>query len=177
LERALQIPVVRGELAEVLWDFDSPDVIVMSDLVEHPIEPFKLLSRAVSLLKKSGRLVIWTPNGGGAGQEAITAEGWVGFRVDLEHLQYFSARTIQLLAGVWGLHIDHLETTGYPGLSGIDSIPAKPNVTAGGRFITAAKALIKRLAPWIAQARQIRRELRRPRERGSYHLFAILTKP
>jgi SAM-dependent methyltransferase len=99
LERVLHIPVVRGELAEAPWDFDSPDVIVMSDLVEHPIEPFRLLSRAVSLLKQGGRLVIWTPNGGGAGQEPTTAECWVGFRVDLEHLQYFSPRTIQVLAG------------------------------------------------------------------------------
>ena len=177
LERALHIPVVRGELAEARWDFDPPDVIVMSDLVEHPIEPFRLLSRAVSLLKQGGRLVIWTPNGGGAGQEVTTAEHWVGFRVDLEHLQYFSPRTIQVLAGTWGLHIDHLETTGYPGLSGIDRLPTKDNGTSGSNLVTVTKTLIKRLAPWIPQTRQIASELRRPRVRGSYHLFAILTKP
>ena len=177
LERVLHIPVVRGELAEAPWDFDSPDVIVMSDLVEHPIEPFRLLSRAVSLLKQGGRLVIWTPNGGGAGQEPTTAECWVGFRVDLEHLQYFSPRTIQVLAGTWGLHIDHLETTGYPGLSGIDRLPTKDNGTSGSNLVTVTKTLIKRLAPWIPQTRQIASELRRPRVRGSYHLFAILTKP
>jgi SAM-dependent methyltransferase len=179
LERALHIPVVRGELAEARWDVDPPDVIVMIDLVEHPIEPFRLLSRAVSLLKRGGRLVIWTPNGGGAGQEVTTAEHWVGFRVDLEHLQYFSPRTIQVLAGTWGLHIDHLETTGYPGLSGIDRLPTKnkSNGTSGSNLVTATKNLIKRLAPWIPQTRQIAREFRQPRVRGSYHLFAILKKP
>ena len=178
LERALQIPVVRGELADAPWDFDLPVVVVMSDLVEHPIEPCRLLSRAVSLLKHGGRLVIWTPNGGGAGREATTAKGWVGFRVDLEHLQYFSTRTIQVLADTWGLHIDHLETTGYPGLSGIDKLPVKNKDTFASSLVTAAKRLIERLAPRIPKIRQIARELRQqPRVRGSYHLFAILTKP
>jgi SAM-dependent methyltransferase len=177
LERELNIPVVRGELEKARWDFEPPDVIVMSDLVEHPIEPFTLLARAVSLLKQGGRLVIWTPNGGGAGQGPTTAERWVGFRVDLEHLQYFSPRTIQVLASTWGLHIEHLETTGYPGLSGIDKLPTKYNGTSGRNLVTATKTLIKRLAPWIPKVRRIAGEGRQPRVRGSYHLFAILKKP
>ncbi len=177
LERALHIPVVRGELAEARWDFDPPDAIVMNDLVEHPVEPFALLCRAASLLKGGGRLAIWTPNGGGAGQEAATAERWVGFRVDLEHLQYFSPRTIQVLAGRLGLHIDHLETTGYAGLSGIDRLPAKNHSASGKAVASAAKSCIKRWAPWISQASHVARECRRPRIRGSYHLFAILAKP
>ena len=177
LERELDIPVVRGELAEARWDFDPPDAIVMNDLIEHPIDPFRLLSRAVSLLKQDGRLVIWTPNGAGAGQEITTAKCWVGFRVDLEHLQYFSPRTIEILAGTWGLHIDHLETTGYPELTGIDRLPTENNCTPGSNLVTAAKAVIKRFAPWIPEARQIARELRQPLARGSYHLFAIFRKP
>jgi hypothetical protein len=167
---------VRGELAEARWDFDPPDAIVMNDLVEHPVEPFTLLRRAASLLKAGGRLAIWTPNGGAAGHEAATAERWVGFRVDLEHLQYFSPRTIQILASKLGLHIDHLETTGYPGLSGIDRLPAK-NGASGNSLVKAAKIAVKRWAPWIPQASYIARECRRPRVRGSYHLFAILAKP
>jgi SAM-dependent methyltransferase len=177
LERELHIPVVRGELAESRWDFDPPDVIVMSDLLEHPIEPFRLLSCAVSLLKRNGRLVIWTPNGGGSGQEITTAQRWVGFRVDLEHLQYFSPRTIQVFAGTLGFHIDHLETTGYPELSDIDRLPTKTNGTPDSNLVTATKTLLKRLAPWIPEICQIARDFRRPRVRGSYHLFAILTKP
>ena len=177
MERALDIPVVRGELAEAAWDFASPDAIVMSDLVEHPIEPLALLCRAASLLKPGGRLAIWTPNGGGAGHEAGTGERWVGFRVDLEHLQYFSPRTIQVLANRLGLHIDHLETTGYPGLSGIDRLPTRSGGTARDTVAVEAKRLIKRWAPWTSQARQMMNEWRRPRVRGSYHLFAILAKP
>lgn len=177
LEGALQIPVVRGELADVEWRFGAPDVIVMNDLVEHPIDPFRLLSRAVRLLRPGGRLVIWTPNGGAAGQDAASAAEWVGFRVDLEHLQYYSARTIQVLAGLWGLHIDHLETTGYPGLDGIDRLPGKVEEHAGGGLRRAVGAVVRRVAPWIPEARRIAREMRRPRCAGSYHLFAILRKP
>ena len=177
LARALQIPVVRGELAEAHWNFDPPDAIVMNDLVEHPIEPLGLLSRAVGLLKPGGRLVIWTPNGGAAGRDAATAKNWVGFRVDLEHLQYFSPRAIQVLAGIWGLHIDHLETTGYPGLRGMERLIAMDHGTSASHLATAAKTLLKRTLPWISRTRRIVRELRRPRVRGTYHLFAILTKP
>lgn len=177
LESALNIPVVRGELTQERWNFDPPDVIVMSDLVEHPIDPFRLLSCAVGLLRPGGRLAIWTPNGGAAGRDATTAESWVGFRVDLEHLQYFSPRTIQVLATTLGLEIDHLETTGYPGLSGIDRLPTKNSGAHGNNLVRAAKRVISRMAPWLPESLQIRRELRRPRARGNYHLFAILTKP
>jgi hypothetical protein len=101
----------------------------------------------------------------------------VGFRVDLEHLQYFSPRTIQVLADSWGLHIDHLETTGYPWLNGIDRLPTKTNGASGINLVTAAKKLVRRWASWIPQTLQIAREFREPRVRGSYHLFAILRKP
>ena len=176
LEGALHIPVVRGQLADVEWDFAAPDAIVMNDLVEHPIDPFRLLSRAVRLLKPGGRLVIWTPNGGVAGQGAASGAEWVGFRVDLEHLQYFSPRTVQVLAATWGLTIEHLETTGYPGLEDIDRLPWRPSHRAGGGLMRTLKTLVRRTAPWIGQARQVAREMRRPRCAGSYHLFAILGK-
>jgi hypothetical protein len=97
--------------------------------------------------------------------------------VDLEHLQYFSPRTIQVFAGTLGFHIDHLETTGYPELSDIDRLPTKTNGTPDSNLVTATKTLLKRLAPWIPEICQIARDFRRPRVRGSYHLFAILTKP
>jgi SAM-dependent methyltransferase len=177
LQRVLQIPVVRGELVEAPWEFGQPDVIVMSDLIEHPIEPLRLLSRACALLKRGGQLVIWTPNGGGAGTETTTAESWVGFRVDLEHLQYFSAKTVQLLSGSLGLDIDHLETTGYPALSRIDQLPMTRDRDGVGRLVKMCKTLIKRIAPWLPMIVQIARELRTPRTRGTYHLFAVLTKP
>lgn len=177
LERALDIPVVRGDLAAQRWRFGAPDVIVMNDLIEHPIEPLPLLSQAVGLLKQGGRLLIWTPNGGGAGKDPATAESWVGFRVDLEHLQYFSPGTIQVLAATLGLHIDHLETTGYPALGEVGRLPAKNTAGSFSSLVTMGKAVAGRIAPWITQARQIAREMRLPRVCGSYHLFAILRKP
>jgi SAM-dependent methyltransferase len=176
LENRLSIPVVRGDLCEAAWRFRSPDVIVMSDLIEHPIEPLRLLSRCVELLHEDGLLVIWTPNGGAAGRDLTAAEKWVGFRVDLEHLQYFSARTIQVMATTFGLHIEHLESTGYPGISGIDQLPCKTKSSHIARLIARLKSLTRSAAPLIPQIRQLAREARRPRVRGNYHLFAILRK-
>lgn len=176
LEQSLGLAVIRGEL----FDADCccvPDAIVMSDLIEHPVEPITLLSRAVNLLRPGGLLMIWTPNGGNAGEERTTAQSWVGFRVDLEHLQYFSTRTMHRLAETLGLHIEHLESTGYPGLSGIDRPPWR-DAYRRGRVLATIKALIKRLAPRrMAEAGEIAREMRRPRARGSYHLFVIFRKP
>jgi 2-polyprenyl-3-methyl-5-hydroxy-6-metoxy-1,4-benzoquinol methylase len=177
LEHLLQIPVIRSKLEDAAWQDRLPDVIVMNDLVEHPIDPLGLLSRAISLLGRGSRLMIWTPNGGAAGEDGKMAASWVGFRVDLEHLQYFSARTIEVLADRWGLYVDHLETTGYSKLSSIDTLSFNRKAGYIGSMAIAAKSLFASLAPWIPSTMQIIREWRRPRVRGSYHLFAVLRKP
>ena len=85
----------------------------------------------------------------------------MGFRVDLEHLQYFSPRTIQVLAGTWGLHIEHLETTGYPGLQGIDKLPSKNHPAYGTNLIVMTKTLVRRLAPWVPRVKRIVCEMQR----------------
>lgn len=175
LSAVLGIAVIPGELTENSWQSRPPDLIVMNDLIEHPIRPLELLHRAIALLEKGGRLLIWTPNGGGAGEDSATAASWVGFRVDLEHLQYFSPRTIQILAGRLGLSIDHLETTGYPALAGIEDRPSEKigYVSAIARGL---KKFARERTPWVRMCLHSVRELRRPRTHGNYHLFAILRK-
>src|ERR1035438_9949426 len=78
------------------------------------------LDTAISGLRSGGVLAIWTPNGGAAGTDLASARKWVGFRVDLEHLQYLSPRAILLVAGKLGLSVEHLETTGFPNLVRIE---------------------------------------------------------
>jgi hypothetical protein len=67
------------------------------------------------------------PVGGAAGTDLASGREWVGYRVDLEHLQYLSPPAIVLLARELGLTVEHLETTGSPGLAGIDREPKPPS--------------------------------------------------
>ncbi len=159
VSRQLNIPVY-ADLSECLaerWQFGA---IVLNDLVEHLDRPAEFLGTAVAALRPGGVLAIWTPNGGAAGRSLASAKDWMGFRVDLEHLQYFSAQTVLLLAEKLGLTVEHLETTGYPSLN-----------VAGPRTCSPMGKITAKL--WGALARRSRAV---ERTAGTYHLFAVLKK-
>jgi hypothetical protein len=121
-------------------------------------------------------LAILTPNGGAAGTDLASARGWVGFRVDLEHFQYLSTRTNLLLAGKLGLSVEHIETTGFPGLAGLDREPKAP--TWFRTRLHEARTAVA-LSPVGPIARALRgsftpRSDTQERTTGAYHLFAVL---
>jgi 2-polyprenyl-3-methyl-5-hydroxy-6-metoxy-1,4-benzoquinol methylase len=167
----LGLPVYE-DLSQCLAQTGPVDAIVLNDLVEHLADPAGLLGSAVAALRPGGVLAIWTPNGGAAGASLASAREWVGFRVDLEHLQYFSARSILLLAGKLGLTVEHLETTGFPILAGIDRESKVPSWLRT-RLKEAGTAVSLSAVGPIARA--LWRSLT-PQERttGTYHLFAVL---
>lgn len=174
----LGIPVESKPLEQCVAEMEPVDAVVMSDLIEHVIDPLAYIKAAHTVLRDRGVLLLLTPNGGAAGDSLATARNWVGFRVDLEHLQYFAARTFQRLAqhGMW--QIEHLETLGFPGLQGID----RPTLAPGQRR-PGVRDVFKRLPGARAVARTLRAAVNGfrgrvpdPRE-GSYHLFCILRKP
>jgi SAM-dependent methyltransferase len=167
---------VYGDLAECLVETGSTDAIVLTDVVEHLVDPIGLLETALKGLRPGGVLVIWTPNGGAAGANLASASDWVGFRVDLEHLQYLSARTIVLLAERLGLTVEHLETTGFPGLAGIGREPKRSSWFR--RRMQEARTAVA-LSPAGPIAKSFRATLSHrseleERTTGSYHLFAVL---
>jgi 2-polyprenyl-3-methyl-5-hydroxy-6-metoxy-1,4-benzoquinol methylase len=88
------------------------DVILFMDLIEHVLEPLQYLNKAKRLLNPGGIIAIFTPNASFALQESAP----ILFRVDLEHMQYFSNTTCNYLAEKLGLDIVHLENVGYPSL-------------------------------------------------------------
>ena len=182
----LHIPVFEGPLSPVAFQHElgKMDIVVMSDLIEHPVDPLATFESALAVLNPDGLLLILTPNGGAAVGGLHSASQWVGFRVDLEHLQYLSAKTVATLAAQFHCDIEHLETLGYPGLCGIDRLPT-------GSFVAdrSMKGLIKSRLKKSDQARKLVRRIRKvaramrpfrtipedPR-RGTYHLLAVIRK-
>jgi SAM-dependent methyltransferase len=67
------------------------DIVVALNLIEHLMDARPWLQTIHGMLNPGGLLVLWTPNGG---QADLLGAGWVGFRVDLDHLMYFSMKSL-----------------------------------------------------------------------------------
>ena len=67
------------------------DIVIAMNLIEHLPDPKAWIASIYRRVSPGGLLALWTPNGGQADE---LAAGWVGFRVDLDHLNYFSKRTL-----------------------------------------------------------------------------------
>jgi SAM-dependent methyltransferase len=181
----LEIPVHQGQPTDCLAQIGRPiDAVIMIDVIEHLVDPGTVLDSVSAALRPGGVLAITTPNGGVAGENTAAARNWVGFRVDLEHLQYLSARTINRLALTGRWSIEHLETFGYPDLKWLTA-PLRPS--SAPRFLMSD--IIHRLprtgilARGVLAARALRgvkqaalgRTRQDPHE-GTYQLFAVLCR-
>ena len=155
------------------------DAVVMIDLIEHLSDPRAALETAWGMLAPRGLLLLWTPNGGAAGASATTARSWVGFRVDLDHLQYFSPGTVMSLCRLHRWRVEHLETLGFPEI--------QRGATASRPGLATARSAVRYYASRVPGARRLARGLGAlvrevsaaglPDARaGTYHLLAILRK-
>lgn len=163
----LHIEVFEGPLGRAA---PPVDIAVLSDVIEHPADPLSLLQTAVTVLAHRGLLLILTPNGGQAGTNVETARRWDGFRVDPEHLQYFSPATMVRLAPRLGCRIEHLETRGF--LSDADTGAGTP------QSAPALPALRRLLRPVKRALHTVREAFHPPEDpaTGSFNLFTILRK-
>jgi 2-polyprenyl-3-methyl-5-hydroxy-6-metoxy-1,4-benzoquinol methylase len=146
------------------------DVVIMTDFVEHPLNPMDYIKKALSFLRIGGMLLIWTPNGSGE----ITKEEPITFRVDLEHMQYFTSNTIQHLLKEFNLRLLHFETIGQPFIP----LAEKDNHKKITKWQFNLKQKLKaRSAKMIKSFIQEKYETNSfSYEIGNYHLFTILEK-
>jgi len=173
----LGITVHQSELSSCMTSVGDVDAVVMRDLIEHPVEPLIDIQAACTVLKTGGLLLLHTPNGGEAGTDVETAKKWVGFRVDLEHLQYVSPRTVNWLSRKLDMRIERLDAFGFPGLKGIGKLPKRRE-----KYSVRARYMAKRIPCMrtvVRTLRAVKAEVngghQDPRL-GSYHLFAVLRK-
>jgi 2-polyprenyl-3-methyl-5-hydroxy-6-metoxy-1,4-benzoquinol methylase len=73
-------------------------------LLEHLSNPESFAAEVADALRDDGRLLLAMPNGDDG---ARVGPGWVGYRVDLEHLNYFGVGTLAPLLRRHGLLIEH----------------------------------------------------------------------
>jgi 2-polyprenyl-3-methyl-5-hydroxy-6-metoxy-1,4-benzoquinol methylase len=134
------------------------------DLIEHVLEPLQYLNKATMLLNPGGIIAIFTPNASFALEESAP----ILFRVDLEHMQYFSNTTCNYVAKKLGLDIVHLENVGYPSLI---------NLTEDRSVKTKLKKLIKGFPGFEDVYRFWKKHSTQDFSRtGHYHLFCVYKK-
>jgi 2-polyprenyl-3-methyl-5-hydroxy-6-metoxy-1,4-benzoquinol methylase len=95
------VEVHCGTLEDAPWAHGTFDAIVFAHSLEHVPDPAATLSRAATLLRSGGMLVIAVPNFG-SWQRRVFGARW--FQLDLpRHLQHFDARTLAALVRRAGL--------------------------------------------------------------------------
>jgi len=90
------------------------DIVCAFQLIEHLPRPGEFVTKASRMLVADGRLLLALPNGGEAER---VGPGWVGYRVDLEHLNYFSVGTLARLVAGAGLAVEGFWESEQPQVS------------------------------------------------------------
>ncbi len=167
VQQHLGIASVRQATIESVEGGEQYDVIIMHDLVEHPLQPMSLLRHAAALLKPGGVLSLWTPNATFVDHEQEP----VAFRVDLEHMQYLTLPSCTWIAQRIGLEVVHLESVGFPNLKGMGQQPGSSSPL---------KRVVKSLPgvlPVLTRRRlQAEYDAQQSMRQGSYHLFCLMRK-
>lgn len=112
LDQVLCVNLNQTSVIAVLKDFDkaSFDYIICADVLEHLIDPWKLLAELVTYLKKDGQLItsipnvrhwsVWLP---------LVLRGQWEYRkagiMDSTHLRFFTRRSAKVLLTSAGLNI------------------------------------------------------------------------
>jgi SAM-dependent methyltransferase len=113
LDRAAQeyLASIGIETSGELNGQENADIVTALQVIEHLEDPRKFLARVSQNLVKDGRLLLSLPNGGEFEQ---VGAAWIGFRVDLEHFNYFSVKTLARLLQSEGLYVEHAWTHTQP---------------------------------------------------------------
>jgi SAM-dependent methyltransferase len=90
------------------------DIICVFQVIEHLASPHELIADIASVLVRDGRLLLTFPNGG---EGDVVGPSWVGFRCDLEHLNYFSVKSISELLQRYGILVEQFWYSSQPNIT------------------------------------------------------------
>ena len=100
---------------------ERADIVCAFQLMEHLENPAQLLEAISAALVNDGRLLLALPNG--AEYESV-GESWIGFRVDLEHFNYFSVHTLSRLLARFNLVIEQFWLHSQPDIARVANYPS-----------------------------------------------------
>jgi SAM-dependent methyltransferase/ribosomal protein S27E len=100
-----RLKVHRGTLKDFPGKEDSIDAITMWDYLEHSPNPLRDLRICASLLKKGGVILFSVPNVD-SWSFSLMQKKWIGFK-NIEHLYFFSRTTLNKMAQLAGLKMEH----------------------------------------------------------------------
>jgi len=121
-------------VAERLEGTEQHDVVCMFQVLEHLVRPAEMISAVAKAVVADGRVLTAVPNGG---EYAKAGPTWIGFRVDLEHLNYFDLQSLSRLLQRHGLLVERFWEHCQPSVA--------RSAHGGGRPAGAAKRIWRRL--------------------------------
>lgn len=164
------------------WDSTDNlfDIVTMFEFIEHTLVPLRSLQAALGKMRAGGLLLIVTPNGtaGDRGTFHLKDE-WIGFRVDLEHMQYLHVDTINYLAHKLHCRILHCEQIGFRASDDLVQIDGEASFLSSRRLRRFIKDIPGvRNAVFAFRNLQMKRRAAAspPLDTGIYHLFTVLQK-
>ncbi|MCA9602546.1 MAG: methyltransferase domain-containing protein [Polyangiales bacterium] len=107
----LGLNVVAGDADGITLPTGGFDVVILSEVIEHVLDPVKLLSQCARLLGPTGVLILSTPN---AGVRHRADTEWRGLDTDFDHLAVFDDRSIRHAFEAVGLRAREVLTWGLP---------------------------------------------------------------
>ncbi len=143
-EMAVEVdPVAAQSIAElghivysdILEIKQKVDIINASMILEHVKNPGNMLKKLAEITVPEGRILVSVPN---AGQALSLGVNWIGFRVDLEHLNYFDQRSLNALLSKAGYDTECIWITSQP------MLPAYLPMADRNKFIQYVKNKSKR---------------------------------
>lgn len=164
------------------WDSNDGffDIVTMFEFIEHTLDPLRALKAAVNKMRTGGLLLVVTPNGTAGDRGTFPRhDEWIGFRVDLEHMQYLHVDTIDYLAHKLHCRILHCEQFGFRAFDDIVQGGRKAALISSRRLRRFIKDIPGvRNAVYAFRDMQMKRRAasRTPLDTGIYHLFTVLQK-
>jgi 2-polyprenyl-3-methyl-5-hydroxy-6-metoxy-1,4-benzoquinol methylase len=110
--KAAGLPIVGHTLQDAEVPPGSIDLVTFWDVLEHVPDPVDQLRRAGELLKPDGLVAITVPNAGGA-LAKISGRRWFGYKTAGEHLQFFTAPTLQRTFAAAGMAVERLRPVAW----------------------------------------------------------------
>lgn len=89
----------------------SVDGACLSMVLEHLEQPLDTLRQLSAKVTEGGRVLIAVPN---AEQAKDVFDNWIGFRVDLEHLNYFTVQSLSMILAKTGFGVECLWKLSQP---------------------------------------------------------------